>query len=64
MDIDEWSEWRSQLQELLELNPEKYRKLRGILGRTVENERKLADPDIRILLELLRIRFVPTEGTS
>lgn len=61
---DEWTCWRSQLQELLELNPDKYRKLQGILGRTIENERKLADPQIRILLELVRIRFVPPEGTA
>lgn len=53
-------EWRRQLQELLELNPDKYREVRGIVDEIVKAERRLASQDLRIMLDVLRTRFYPS----
>lgn len=60
MDVCEWMEWRRQLQELLELNPDKYREVRGIVDEIVKAERRLASQDLRIMLDVLRTRFYPS----
>lgn len=57
MDVTEWTEWRAQLQELLELNPDKYREVQAILADIVVAERRLASQDLRVMLGILRSRF-------
>jgi hypothetical protein len=55
--VDEWCEIG---QELLELNPPVYRKMLGLMRELVEAQRKVAAPDLRVYLELLRIRLKET----
>lgn len=63
MDILELAEWKELLQELVELNPAKYRAMRLALVDVVRAERKLASPDLRIMLDILRTRFT-TSGAA
>lgn len=63
MDILELAEWKELLQELVELNPAKYRAMRLALVDVVRAERKLASPDLRVMLDILRTRFT-TSGAA
>jgi hypothetical protein len=51
---------RSLLDELAELNPRRYREVSVILAEIVALERRLADPDLRVLFDLLRSHLEST----
>jgi hypothetical protein len=53
-------EWTQLGQELLETNPQTYRKMVAILRELVEAEKQVAAPEIGIMLELLRARIPST----
>jgi hypothetical protein len=53
-------EWTQLGQELLETNPETYKKMLVILRDLVAAEKRVAAPEIRIMLELLRARMSAT----
>lgn len=50
-------EWNDLGRRILEANPEKYRRLLASLRIQADAEEKLASPEIRVLVEVLRTKM-------